>query len=189
MSDLTSSLNKLQIEETRFRGAAAESVVQKIGGTINYFADKCPFVEAAVLASGTLGPTTSSVALTTIYTAPADKIALVKLNVRIGLSLNAGGDSRTVFILTPETSPMNADNSGNAILVGSVNDATGRSSGFNTDPSQLPATPFGTTYFYGQVFSYLEPSQVLKAYISGSSGTHTTSADYRVEGYEIKMPL
>lgn len=50
MSDLPSTLSKVQVESTRFRSAASESVVQQMGSSINALIDDKATQDAAIAA-------------------------------------------------------------------------------------------------------------------------------------------
>lgn len=50
MSDLPSALSKVQVESTRFRSAASESVVQQMGSSINGLIDDKATQDAAIAA-------------------------------------------------------------------------------------------------------------------------------------------
>lgn len=42
MTDLTSNLNEIQVEETSYKSSVGENVYQRIGETINYYIDNIP---------------------------------------------------------------------------------------------------------------------------------------------------
>lgn len=127
MTDITSALKKIQIEETKYGTSISEATATKIGGSVNYVIDNFSSIPLTESCIGGGNPRIFPTSGTYRYSVPFD-MTIKGISIQLGVQVFGSGGS-------PLTATVNATN----LLHGAVSRSTGTASVTAYYPGSGPA--------------------------------------------------